>query len=204
MATIAPNEPRQTERPASTGEAPHVPGETGTWVFIFGDMLVFGVLFVTYLYYRVEDPALFATSQEALNQNYGAINTIFLLVSSLLVVVAVHLVRAGARRAAPWMFGGAIACGLAFSVLKVVEYTGKAGDDITPATNDFYMYYYVLTGLHWFHLLLGMGVLTYLFKLARRPALTVRQFSFLEGGAVFWHMVDLLWIVLFPLLYLVR
>lgn len=190
-------------RPAQLASR-HVPGEVGVWVFIFGDMLVFGVLFATYLYYRVDDPALFARSQEALTEAYGAVNTMLLLVSSLLVVVAVRAVRTGVRGVAPGMLIGAIACGLAFSGLKVFEYSGKLGQDITPATNDFYMYYYVLTGLHWFHLVLGLAVLTYLFFLARRPHLTKGQFAFVEGGACFWHMVDLLWIVLFPLLYLVH
>jgi len=205
MSTITPqrSDPRIVEATPAAA-ARHVPGETGTWIFIFGDMLVFAVLFATYLYYRGEDPGLFSRSQEALNPTYGAVNTLLLLVSSLLVVLAVHSVRRGLRGVAPRLIAGAFVCGVGFSAMKIVEYSDKVGHEITPATNDFFMYYFVLTGLHWFHLLLGLAVLSYLFVLSRRPSLTPRQFAFLEGGACFWHMVDLLWIVLFPLLYLVH
>jgi nitric oxide reductase NorE protein len=181
-----------------------VPGEVGTWVFIFGDMVVFAILFATYLYYRAQDPKLFTTSQQALHQTYGAINTLLLLLSSLLVVIAVRSVRRQMHHVAPWLILGAIACGIAFSALKVAEYTETAGAGVDPSTNNFFMSYFVYTGLHWFHLLVGLGVLLYLFTLARKPVLTSRQFGFLEGGASYWHMVDLLWIVLFSLLYLVR
>jgi nitric oxide reductase NorE protein len=187
-----------------TLEDRHVPGEPGTWIFIFGDMLVFGVLFATYLYYRGEDAGLFNRSQEALDPAFGAVNTLLLLISSLLVVLAVRSVRHGLPTVAPRLIAGAFACGIGFSAMKIVEYSDKIGHDLTPATNDFFMYYFVLTGLHWFHLLLGLAVLTYLFALSRKRSLTPRQFAFYEGGACFWHMIDLLWIVLFPLLYLVH
>jgi nitric oxide reductase NorE protein len=180
----------------------HVPGEEGIWVLIFGDMVVFGILFGTYLYYRAEDVALFTTSQQVLNTTFGLINTLLLLFSSLLVVVAVAGVRQG--RPQPKLLLGAIACGLAFSVLKIVEYSDKIDLGITPQTNSFYMFYFFLTGLHWFHLLLGLGVLTYMYLSARRPALDAKQFAWFEGCGCFWHMVDLLWIVLFPLLYLMN
>lgn len=182
---------------------PHVPGEAGVWVFILGDMVIFGILFATFLYYRADRPGVFAESQHALNQNYGAINTLLLLVSSLLVVMALRAVRMK-RPVASRLVAGAFGCGLAFSAMKVIEYTEKVGDGLTPSTNEFFMFYFVLTGLHWFHLLVGLAVLTSMFVLARKRELSTRQFGFFEGGACFWHMVDLLWIVLFPLLYLVR
>ncbi|MGY4103751.1 cytochrome c oxidase subunit 3 [Nocardia sp. R16R-3T] len=172
-------------------------------MFILGDMIVFGVLFATFLNYRCKNPRLFAVSQGALNQNFGATNTVVLLVSSLLVVFAVRAVRMKSRLASLFVVG-AFGCGLIFSALKIVEYTGKIHDGITPVANDFFMFYFVLTGLHWFHLIIGLVVLSVLFVLARKPDLSKQQFAFFEGGACFWHMVDMLWIVLFPLLYLVR
>jgi nitric oxide reductase NorE protein len=203
-APSSPSPDRPGPASRSGRPAPHVPGEVGVWVFIFGDLLVFAVLFLTYLYYRADEPALFNRSQEQLNQTFGAVNTLLLLVSSLLVVMALRAVRRGLHRTAPWLIAGAFACGLAFSALKFVEYHDKVGHDITPATDKFYMLYFVLTGLHWFHLIIGLGVLSFLFVLSRKPQLSEMQFAFLEGGACFWHMVDMLWIVLFPLLYLVR
>lgn len=188
-------------RPAGAG---HIPGEAGIWVLIFGDMGVFAILFGTYLYYRAKDVILFTHSQQALNTTFGLINTLLLLLSSLLVVLAVSAVRRGTSRQARPLIAAAMVCGLAFSALKVVEYSSKVDMGITPQTNSFYMFYFFLTGLHWFHLLLGMGALTYMLFSAGRPALTAKQFGWFEGCGCFWHMVDLLWIVLFPLLYLVN
>lgn len=202
MSTSTTGHP--TSSPQQSARRGHVPGEEGIWVFIFGDMLVFAILFGTYLYYRAEDVALFTSSQQVLNTTFGLINTLLLLFSSLLVVMAVSAIRQGRPQPAPRLLIGAIACGLAFSVLKIVEYAGKIDMGITPQTNSFYMFYFVLTGLHWFHLLLGLGVLTYMYFSARRPVLDAKQFAWVEGGGCFWHMVDLLWIVLFPLLYLMN
>ena len=182
----------------------HVPGEPGIWIFILGDMAVFAVLFGTFLVYRSKDVDLFDSSQLHLNTTFGLINTLLLLVSSMLVVLAVSAVRSGTPRPAPLLIAGAIACGLAFSVLKIVEYVGKIDAGITPQTNSFYMFYFLLTGLHWFHLLLGLAVLTYLLVSARRKRHDARQLAWFEGGGCFWHMVDLLWIVLFPLIYLLN
>jgi nitric oxide reductase NorE protein len=182
----------------------HVPGEEGIWVLIFGDLAVFGVIFGVQLYYRGQEPDLFRSSQELLNQDFGALNTVLLLVSSLFVVLAVRTVRTAARRRATFFLMGALVCGAGFAVVKVVEYGEKLGAGITPLTNDFFLYYFILTGLHFFHLIIGMGVLLYLLVLSRRDAMTDRQFALFEGGACFWHMVDLLWIVLFPMLYLVH
>jgi nitric oxide reductase NorE protein len=187
----------------------HLPGEEGTWVFIIGDMTVFAVFFATYLYYRGEQRALFAESQRSLAAGYGITNTVLLLTSSLCVVLGTRAVQrrrlaGSASRSAPWLFGGALACGLGFSAIKFLEYSEKLSAGITPATNNFFMYYFILTGLHFFHLILGMGVLVYLIRASRRPALSTMQLAFVEGGACYWHMVDLLWIVLFPLVYLVK
>jgi nitric oxide reductase NorE protein len=182
----------------------HVPGETGIWVFIFGDMMVFAIMFFTYLYYRGKDVALFNASQLRLNPDFGLVNTLLLLASSLLVVLAVGVVRAGTHRPAQPLILGAIGCGVAFSVLKVVEYSGKLDAGITPQTDQFFMFYFVLTGLHWFHLAIGLAVLGYMYFSARRTSLDVKQFAWFEGAGCYWHMVDLLWIVLFPLLYLVN
>jgi len=183
----------------------HLPGEEGTWVFIMGDMTVFALLFGVFIDAFSKDPALFRHAQAILDQTYGAINTLLLLCSSLLVVTAIRAVRAGNPRLAPSMVLGAIACALGFCLTKYLEWGDHLGAGFTPATNDFWMYYYVLTGLHFFHLLLGMGVLTFIYLQTRKTEpMSERTFAFVEGGACFWHMVDALWIVLFPLLYLVK
>jgi nitric oxide reductase NorE protein len=183
---------------------PRIPGEEGVWVFIMGDLTIFAVLFATYMFYRGQEPQLFNVGQEGLNQGYGLTNTLLLLTSSLLVVAGVRATHEGRPSVAPWMFAGAMTCGFGFTIMKFLEYGEKFSQNITPATNNFYMYYFVLTGLHYFHLVLGIGVLAFLVRAARAAEHTAKQLAFVEGGACFWHMIDLIWIVLFPLLYLVK
>jgi nitric oxide reductase NorE protein len=179
-------------------------GEEGVWIFILGDMTVFAVFFIVYAVQRSQQSELFDSSQASLNKNFGAINTIFLLVSSLFVVIALHARKLGQRQLAQRLIPAAFLCGLAFIVVKVFEYHERLVANETPNTNNFYMFYYVLTGLHLFHLVIDMGVLVALWLMARQAELSKNRWAFFEGGACFWHMVDLLWLVLFPLIFLVR
>jgi nitric oxide reductase NorE protein len=183
----------------------HVPGEPGIWVLLFGDMVVFTILFAVYLHRRGENKELFAQSQDTLNRTFGAINTLVLLTSSLLVVFAVLALRSEQwRHLAQRLTLGGVAVGSCFVIIKAFEYHEKIAAGITPSTNEFYMYYYVLTGLHLAHVIIGLGVLLALSRIARKPEPTRTHIAFFEGGGCFWHMVDLLWIVIFPLLFLVR
>ena len=192
---------------------PHVPGEVGIWVFILGDMVIFGLFFIVFVYYRGLNVDLYTQSQATLNQNYGAINTLFLLASSWFVAMAVDDMRNKTVKLAPVFFPLAMLCGLGFGVVKIIEYSEKLSAGITITSNDFYMYYYIFTGLHFLHVLIGMGVLVFLWhraRLAAKQALTRdaavidKDMVLIESGASYWHMVDLLWIVLFPLLYLMK
>ena len=204
MTTIAsPTIEEQVAEPAPRAKA-HVPGEPGVWIFIFGDMIVFAVLFGVFMYYRAKQPALFDRSQSELHRSFGGINTLLLLTSSLCVVTGVRAIRAGMRRVAPAMIAAALVCGTAFLVNKGLEWSDLLIHGHRPATNNFFMYFFVLTGIHAFHLLIGMGVLTTLFVFSRKKALSILQLALVEGGGCFWHMVDLLWIVLFALLYLIH
>lgn len=185
-----------------------MPGEPGIWIFIFGDMSVFVLFFATYMFYRGKHSVLFADSQRLLEQGLGAVYTVVLLCSSLAVCVGMRALRQRSSGRiddfASRSFVIALACGVLFVVLKVLEYSRKFAGGITPTTNEFFMYYFVLTGLHLFHLLIGIGVLGYLARVARRSNVTDRQYAFMEGGACYWHMVDLLWIVIFAIVYLVK
>jgi nitric oxide reductase NorE protein len=191
--------------PPKPRAAKHVPGEAGVWIFIFGDMTVFALLFGVFVSARAKDPALFDHGSASLNQNFGAVNTLLLLGSSLLVITGLRAIRSGLRPIAARCFGLAMCCGFGFACLKLLEYHREISHGLTPASNDFSMYFFLLTGLHFFHLLVGMAVLSFLLVQARATApLTRRRYALMEGGACFWHMVDLLWIVLFPLLYLMK
>lgn len=181
-----------------------IPGEVGVWIFIIGDISVFAVFFTVYLVERSKQVDLFDLSQATLNENFGAINTAFLLISSLFVVLAVRAMRAAERLLAQRFIAGAFLCGVAFIVVKIFEYHERIAAHEIPTTNGYYLLYFVLTGLHLFHLVIGQAVLIVLWSMARKAELSTNQWAFFEGGACFWHMVDLLWLVLFPLIFLVR
>lgn len=173
------------------------------WVLIGGDLLAFSLFFLVFAYYRAEQLLLFAQSQARLNGTIGLANTIILLTSSLFVALAVRRVRSDRPGAVP-LLRGALACGLLFILLKAVEYSEKIAHGITPLTNDFYMYYFAFTGIHLTHVLIGSAGLIYVASVAgQRPASATRT-MIVECGALFWHLVDLLWIMLFALFYLVE
>ena len=180
-----------------------VPGESGTWVFLFGDLLIFGAFFVTFLVARATAPAVFDTARTTLHIGIGVTNTLVLLTSSLCVVLALNAMRIQQTRLATKATGTAMAFGVLFVVLKISEYISLGTAGHGPGANDFYLYYFILTGLHLFHVCLGLGALTFVLSQTRRPDLSPTRTALVEGAACFWHLVDLLWIFLFALLYLV-
>lgn len=180
-----------------------VPGEAGAWVFIFGDLAAFTVLFGAYLNRRSLDLVGFDEAQLALDRTIGALNTVVLLSSSLFVARALDAFRRGDRPRAGRLVGFGWLCGATFVVVKVFEYHHLTSAGKGPNTHEFYMFYFVLTGLHLFHVLLGLAVLAVLWCLTRRAATTGAQ-QWFATGACFWHLVDLLWVVIFPLIFLVR
>lgn len=180
----------------------HVPGEPGLWVFIFGDMSVFAFFFAVYAYYRGLDVETFNQNQLLLNQNLGAINTFLLLLSSWLVVLGIEAYRHNKLSRSAFLLRGALLCGLGFAGVKVYEYADKVSDGITLTSSVFFSFYYVLTGIHFLHLLVGLVLLSTMIATVNKQI--AGRDAFLVGGACYWHMVDLLWVVLFPLLYLVR
>lgn len=181
-----------------------MPGEGGVWILIFGDMMIFGLFFGTFLYYRALDVDLYATSQQSLNMSLGLLNTIFLLTSSWFVVWAVRCAKQGDVRETGRLLLAAMALGIGFWIVKIVEYSEKIGAGHTIISNDFFGFYYMLTGIHLIHVTVGLFALAYAFSQTRKPRFATRDFQTIEGIGAFWHMVDLLWIVLFALLYLVR
>jgi nitric oxide reductase NorE protein len=181
----------------------NVPGEAGLWVFILGDMTLFGAFFVVFLLGRIREPALFATSTASLNLAVGAVNTLVLLTSSLLVVSALKAWRANQPLAAKRLLRATMCCALIFAVLKSSEYVGQVGEGHVPAQNAFFTFYFVLTGVHLLHLVVGTALLWWLSHRVRSHGTPSAQLPFAEGVAAYWHMVDLLWIALFTLLYVV-
>jgi nitric oxide reductase NorE protein len=190
----------QSQRAADTRG--HVPGEASMWFFVIGDLLIFGVYFVGYMYFRGQNHQLFLASQARLNVDIGAINTVLLLTSSLFVALGTAAARAGNIAAGLRGFWIGLAFGAAFPILKMFEWIPEIHAGLTPGKNLFFMYYYVMTGMHLCHVALGLVIMCFVIrnlKTAPKP-----KISFIETGATYWHMVDVLWLVLFALLYLMR
>jgi nitric oxide reductase NorE protein len=196
-------------KPTGTGlpahpQQGHIPGEVGIWIFVLTDILLeFSTIFALFLVKRAADPAVFARSRATLNPHLGLVNTLLLLTSSLFVALAIQALRRGERDRAAALFVWARGLGLGFVMVKVLEYVLKVASGLTPMTNSFYMYYFAATGLHLVHVLIGIAYLTYVLNGARRYAARPHELRSAEITATFWHMVDLVWIILFPLLYLV-
>jgi nitric oxide reductase NorE protein len=180
------------------------PGDFAIWIFILAEMLVFGVMFVVYAFTRAYQVELFNASQLTLSRTAGAINTLVLITSSYFVVRAVSAIRRDLQRScANWLFG-AVALGGVFVAIKLWEFREKYAAGISLDSNDFYMFYLSLTFFHFMHVLMGMIILGFVIAKARRGGYSSRDYVGVETGASFWHMVDLLWIILFPLVYVIR
>jgi nitric oxide reductase NorE protein len=182
---------------------PGLPAEPGLWVFVLGDMTVFGWFFLVFMWERRQDRADFADSVSELYQPIGVVNTLVLLLGSYLVVLALRAHRLGRLVRCKRLLGGAVACGAAFAALKAVEYSLEISDGHTPGENAFFLFYFTLTGIHLVHVLIGTALLFGWFRAARRGREWKRDRAFAESAAVYWHMVDLLWILIFTLIYLV-
>ncbi|MEV6313771.1 cytochrome c oxidase subunit 3 [Streptomyces sp. NPDC051776] len=215
MSGAAPTSPgtEPAQNPASSGRkreildrkprTPHVPGEPELWIFILGDLAIFGVFFTLWSWNHAHQPELFTWGRGKVSLTLGLINTVVLLTSSAAVAVGLILARArGPREASQYLKVAAVLGGF-FVAVKSVEYTKHIAGPPHSLGNDFFMYYFVFTGIHLIHVLVGIIGLTWAFRRCRRPQRGRSEIPFLEGVAVYWHMVDLLWIVLFLLIYLI-
>ncbi len=181
-----------------------LPGDFAIWIFIYAELLVFGIFFLAYAFARAQNVELFNEYQQTLNRETGAINTLLLITSSYFVVMAVNAIRRNAaRRCSQWlmlaMLGGAV-----FVVVKMSEFVAKYADGVNLSTNIFYMFYLSLTFFHFMHVLMGMVILAAVAVKAYRGGYSAQDYTGVETGASYWHMVDLVWIVLFPLVYVLH
>lgn len=181
-----------------------LPGDRDVWIFICAELFAFGLFFVAYAVYRAPRVELFNASQLALDRLLGALNTVILLSSSWAVASAVQAARQNRIAAVPRHLALGIALGLAFMAVKYLEYGAKLHAGVTMNTDMFYMFYFALTGIHLMHVIAGTVILTVMCVNSRGGLYHAGNTKGLEAGATYWHMVDLLWIFLFALLYLLR
>ena len=173
-----------------------LPGNPLMWVLILSELLVFSAFFVLFAWQRALDPELFNQSQLFLDPVSGGLNTLVLLTSGLFAALAVQASATGdVSRCRLWLTLTMV-LGFAFCVIKVLEYIEKFGAGLTPETNMFFTYYYLLTAFHLAHVVFGLCLLALTsWKTSRENVETV---------TAFWHMIDLIWVMLYPLLYLLR
>jgi len=190
-------------KPTVALHAQGAPGTDGLWTFVFIDMVIFLMIFLTFMSERLGHVELYAASQLHLNEIFGFANTLILLTSSWMVVAAIQALRRSDPIRIRWFLGWAWLLGLAFSIDKFLEYYLKIRAGITPATNSFFSFYYFITVVHFLHVIAGMLFIGYCRGKARHHSGTAGYMTGLQNVGLFWHFVDVLWIFIFPLLYLV-
>lgn len=189
--------------------------EFGMWVFLMTELLLFGGLFVSYAAFRYYFPQVFAEASHGLNAVIGTVNTAILIVSSLGMAVAVYAAKNGQRKKLLFALLSAIILGTVFMILKGVEYynhyqhqefPGLAFDYTVPHAREkqvFFFLYFAMTGLHAIHLTIGIVLVTVIFVMAYRRRFSPVYYSPVENAGLYWHFVDIVWIFLYPLFYLI-
>ncbi len=187
---------RETSLDEDWGPLSQLPGNPMIWLLIISEIAVFGAGFAGFVIAFLLDPETFVRSQDTLNRLAGAINTMVLVTSGLFAALAVKEESEGRTgRMRMWILL-AILTGLVFLGVKYVEYAGEIAAGHTIDTNTFFTLYYLLTGFHALHVVLGIVILA---VVAWKHSL-----DNVETGAAFWHMVDFIWVILFPVVYLLR
>lgn len=173
-----------------------LPGNLMMWILILSELAVFGVALVGFAVARALDPATFDAGQAHLDRLLGGLNTLVLVTSGYMAALGVEAGRKGLAARARRLFIGASGVGSVFLVIKMVEYAATLGAGHTIDSDGFFALYFMLTGFHALHVVFGIGLL-----------LVVARWNSvenLETGAAFWHMVDLIWVLLYPIVYLIR
>lgn len=180
-----------------------LPGDLAIWFFIFAELTVFAIFFIGFAWMDSRNPEMFDAGKTTLHPIAGLINTIALISSSFILALAIQAAKNGNAALCRKGFWLSIAIATIYVISKVWEYDQLIETGYDLSTNNFYMFYFFTTGFHFMHVLLGMVILAILALCLRQPEYVSSDLSTLESGASYWHMVDLLWIILFPLVYVI-
>lgn len=185
----------------------------GMWLFLFTEIMLFGGMFLLYSVYRSRFPVEFHEAASDLNTAIGAANTFILLTSSLTMAAAITAIQQGRKALSLRMQYITIFFGLLFLLNKYFEWSVKISHGVYPGSEHllseahgtilFYGLYYVMTGLHGLHVLVGVVLITVMAVLTKKGSISEGDFVKLENAGLYWHLVDLIWIYLFPLFYLI-
>jgi nitric oxide reductase NorE protein len=193
---LPPEQPLPQAEAGGWGALSQLPGNPMIWILIFSELAAFGAFFIAFSGARLAQPELFRAAQAELDRFLATINTLVLITSGLAAALAVRTRLDGAvARCRLWLAGAAL-LGLVFLGVKLLEYTEKIGRGLTLTTNHFFELYYLMTGFHALHVVMGIMILAIV---AWKPSV-----ENVETGTAFWHMVDLIWVMLFPIVYLIR
>ena len=202
-----------TERAHTTEHRDYTGAKLGMWFFLFTEILLFGGLFLVYATYRYMNSAEFHAAAAGLSVVMGTANTVILLTSSLTMALAISAVQRGNARASLMLQGVTIVLGLVFLVNKYFEWSGHIHEGLYPDSAGllakshgeilFYGLYYVMTGLHGLHVIVGLVVIGVMAAFTAKGRSSGTDYVRLENAGLYWHLVDLIWIYLFPLFYLI-
>lgn len=196
-------------------EQQHEAGWLGMWIFLATEIMFFGGMFTGYAVYRSVYPGVFADASQKLEVALGATNTIVLICSSLTMALAVHAAQVGRRRTLVGFLLATMALGLVFLGIKGIEYAHKFEHHLVPGSSFvyadryardaqvFFSFYFAMTGMHALHMVIGIGLLAVLVARAWRGAFSPQHHAAVELTGLYWHFVDIIWIFLYPLLYLI-
>ncbi len=198
-------------------EQQHESATLGMWAFLVTEIMFFGGLVLGYAVYRMKFPEAFAAGSNELDVALGGGNTAILIGSSLTMALAVHAAQLGHRRKLVGFLVATMFFGAAFLGVKLIEYSAKFEHQLVPGAGFefhgggaaaqnvelFFSFYFAMTGMHAVHMIIGMGVLVWLVVMARRGRFSAAYNSPVEMFGLYWHFVDIVWIFLYPLLYLV-
>jgi len=185
----------------------------GMWLFLLSEILLFGGLFILYSSYRYKNPVDFHLAAWELNRALGTINTLVLITSSLSIALSIFFIQKGNRQLSVVFLFATIFLGVLFLGVKYVEWTTKIGHDLYPNSPRllgrpkgeilFFGLYYSMTGLHGLHVLIGISILSVMLVLMIKRKINENHTISLENAGLYWHLVDIIWIFLFPLFYLI-
>jgi cytochrome c oxidase subunit 3 len=185
----------------------------GMWLFLFTELLFFGGMFLLYSVFRSQYPAEFHSAAQEENLLLGSVNTTILLTSSFTIAVAIAAIRKGNKILSLYLQTATIMFGICFLIIKYFEWSAKISKGIYPDSPTllnrgkgdilFFSLYYVMTGIHGIHVLIGVIAIAIMFVYTRRGVIDRDNFAKLENTGLYWHFVDIVWIYLFPLFYLI-
>jgi nitric oxide reductase NorE protein len=179
----------------------HLPGDLAMWFFILAELSVFAILIVVFAVTQAIKPQMFSESRLLLNTSTGLAMTLSLLTAGLFAALAQEQVRRSRPRHGAVFLLMALLAASVYVVLKLTEYRHLLASGLGMEHNTFFTLYWILTGFHFLHVLLGMVILGWLAERCRRGLYDASKRSGFESGVLYWHMVDLIWVMLFPLVY---